>query len=516
MNINSSVSETQKVSFRRKKFTNWNSNSAVIQPDESREGKIEKGKMVGGPPKNIGVNDRRMMKEHITMLLHRSRPNAPEAIKAKIPGLASRLECFLYYNATSLAEYSNRFTLQSRLKNVTLNMPFRAGKRLRLPSSTSNPDFIQMENNLRKREKSALNQRQNNSNPLTTTRVEIDMGVSFEFSANSNDNIGNGSNQEDDIEDEEDDDDDDEDDENDSFINDNEIIEEKKDVDDGIMAMEEDNLVDKEIKLQISKLYHLLTTMMSNEQCSFDELERLISNPKLRKHSEEALAHSIVAWIEAEAKMEDTPPNLATLLHICSDFCSKNDKIDPRLLNAILLLYKHHRVRFRYDGDSNEVDTEWSDDNGEEKRKIPNSNEYNNLSDPQIALRRCLDKLVLTHPTIAVNIVSRLLRMWPEKDSPQEIVFIMQLESIFRVANMNMIGSKVSKVIEQVAKCVSHVNWHVSFYAMNFASSFARFKHHDCKQAFAALKDQLIKISSSHWHPHVRTRAQILIKELMT
>ena len=66
----------------------------------------------------VGATQRGQMQEHIEGILRKARPNAPTSIQVQIPALAQRLENKLYSAAPNLVEYSNRFTLQARLKKL--------------------------------------------------------------------------------------------------------------------------------------------------------------------------------------------------------------------------------------------------------------------------------------------------------------------------------------------------------------------------------------------------------------
>ena len=76
----------------------------------------------------VGTTEREQMQEHIEGILRKARPNAPSDIQLQIPALARRLEGKLYSAAANIVEYSNRFTLQARLKQLIPHSSSQASK----------------------------------------------------------------------------------------------------------------------------------------------------------------------------------------------------------------------------------------------------------------------------------------------------------------------------------------------------------------------------------------------------
>lgn len=101
-------------------------------------------KWEGGREEKVDSEVRQQMERHIAALLLKARPHAPTSIKSRIPALARRLEGKLYTSAQNVVEYSNRFTLQARLKQLMREGPEaskRIGKRQRPIFKSSNDDL---------------------------------------------------------------------------------------------------------------------------------------------------------------------------------------------------------------------------------------------------------------------------------------------------------------------------------------------------------------------------------------
>ena len=98
----------------------------------------------GGREEKVNSEIRQQMERHIEAILLKARPHAPSSIKSRIPALARRLETKLYTLAENSVEYSNRFTLQARLKKLMREGPGssnRFGKRQRPIFKSSNDDL---------------------------------------------------------------------------------------------------------------------------------------------------------------------------------------------------------------------------------------------------------------------------------------------------------------------------------------------------------------------------------------
>lgn len=93
---------------------------------------------------------RELMVEQICTILQKARPNGPSAIVKQIPSLARRVEATLYFNSKSLAEYSNRFTLEERMKAIA-SKSIRHNKRRRGTPNSSSNDLRKLDKNERKR-----------------------------------------------------------------------------------------------------------------------------------------------------------------------------------------------------------------------------------------------------------------------------------------------------------------------------------------------------------------------------
>ncbi|CAK9008126.1 Ubiquitin fusion degradation protein 1 homolog, partial [Durusdinium trenchii] len=90
------------------------------------------------------------MVEQIVQTLYKSRPCAPLNIVEQIPALARRIEATLFKNAASVAEYSDRFTLEARMKSIASSSVSRA-KRQRQTPHNSSCDLVKLHQNHRKR-----------------------------------------------------------------------------------------------------------------------------------------------------------------------------------------------------------------------------------------------------------------------------------------------------------------------------------------------------------------------------
>ncbi len=107
---------------------------------------------------------RELMIEQIMATLHKSRPNAPVNIVQQIPALARRIEGTLLLQASSPQEYANRFTLESRMKEIAVHSVAVRSKRQRQTPRNSSCDLVKLEADHRKR---AMFRRRSNSSDVS-------------------------------------------------------------------------------------------------------------------------------------------------------------------------------------------------------------------------------------------------------------------------------------------------------------------------------------------------------------
>ena len=116
------------------------------------------------PQFHVARFHRELMIEQIVATLHKSRPNAPANIVQQIPALARRIEGTLLLQASSPQEYANRFTLESRMKEIAVQSVAVRSKRQRQTPRNSSCDLVKLEADHRKR---AMLRRRSNSSDVS-------------------------------------------------------------------------------------------------------------------------------------------------------------------------------------------------------------------------------------------------------------------------------------------------------------------------------------------------------------
>ncbi|GBG33665.1 Serine/threonine-protein phosphatase 2A 56 kDa regulatory subunit delta isoform [Hondaea fermentalgiana] len=102
-------------------------------------------------PSEISKFHRDLMVDQISAFLRKSRPNAPPNIVRQIPALARRIEATLFQSATSAEEYTNKFTLETRMKSIALSSVSLRSKRQRQTPRNSSCDLVKLHNTHLKR-----------------------------------------------------------------------------------------------------------------------------------------------------------------------------------------------------------------------------------------------------------------------------------------------------------------------------------------------------------------------------
>jgi hypothetical protein len=143
-------------------------------------------------------------------------------------------------------------------------------------------------------------------------------------------------------------------------------------------------------------------------------------------------------------------------------------------------------------------------------------------------LRRCVDRFILAEPTCASVVAARLLRSWPQFDSGYQILYLRQLESLFRLCDAVTGAALITPVVRRLARCALHGNCHVAMTAIALAEKFLGFAQHlpsdalgstsatsEARQAFVLLQ-RLLKSNQSHWNKTVVQASVALSQKLRT
>eukprot|EP00511_Aplanochytrium_stocchinoi_P009977 CAMPEP_0204864702 /NCGR_PEP_ID=MMETSP1348-20121228/4240_1 /ASSEMBLY_ACC=CAM_ASM_000700 /TAXON_ID=215587 /ORGANISM="Aplanochytrium stocchinoi, Strain GSBS06" /LENGTH=531 /DNA_ID=CAMNT_0052015395 /DNA_START=280 /DNA_END=1872 /DNA_ORIENTATION=- len=394
--------------------------------------------------------ERNQMKEHIMAILKRARPNAPSSILNKIPALADRLETKLFCQAKSLTEYSNRFTLATRLKQVAKENPKntlskKPGKRQRPIFHNSSGDLAALANE----------KRRNITSTTTSVQFLASQGkdetqkITFHFT----NHVGSP--------------------ENEAEESDLEDMDDEEDSDEEEKAT---SVLKSLHRLLLNLIFEELTPM--NKDTIMKEIVNIFrNNANLRGSLDEVVAHSIILcmdgatrpetfllhrWDDSNVQVKDfdihdieidgeenqiiqpLDTGLSSILMLCTEICG-SPPVSTRLIRTILSLYKGRMV---------EVDRhiEW----------------VNPQFDVRI-LRRCIDRLILSCPDTVPMVVQRLLKSWPEKDSAAQGLFLTQIESIIQATSKQRLMPLLECVVKRVAKCCIHGNGHLASHAISIA-----------------------------------------------
>lgn len=95
---------------------------------------------------------RDLMVGQISAFLRKSKPNAPANIVRQIPALARRIEATLFQSARSVEEYTDKFTLETRMKSIaSASAVSLRSKRQRQTPRNSSCDLVKLHNTHLKR-----------------------------------------------------------------------------------------------------------------------------------------------------------------------------------------------------------------------------------------------------------------------------------------------------------------------------------------------------------------------------
>mmetsp|Transcript_12536 Transcript_12536/g.16228 ORF Transcript_12536/g.16228 Transcript_12536/m.16228 type:complete len:534 (+) Transcript_12536:297-1898(+) len=454
--------------------------------------------------------ERKQMREHIMTILRRARPNAPPAILSKIPALAEKLEYKLYSQAGSATEYSNRFTLPTRLKQMAKDpIPARSGKRQRPIFHNSSGDLQALAKEPRK---------QFMNSPSTTSVMFLDSAgkeaqqVTFHFTNHVNTKPEVEDSEADDIDDEE------------EFDESNEL--------------DEDATIIKQLHKLLLSLIMEDPSPMKTDAIMKDVIEIYRVHTGLRKKIEAALAHAIIVCKDAssdpgalllhrmdqkgidpkafdikdveldnDASMDEpTQTPLTSILKVCAEICGAPN-VSDNFIKTLIGLYKGRLVLI--DQHVEKVGPEF---------------------DVRV-LRTCLDRYILTSPDKMPSVVVQILKYWPEKDSVAQGLFLSQLESIVHSSCQSMLIPVLVPVIKRIAKCCVHGNGHLSSHAINIAhklislsglrvqdnvdSKNFRFLK-EIREAFVNMKKLILSRSSTYYNPELKSRVAALLQKLST
>jgi hypothetical protein len=158
----------------------------------------------------------------------------------------------------------------------------------------------------------------------------------------------------------------------------------------------------------------------------------------------------------------------------------------------------------------------------------PNLTQSINQQFDMRCLRRCVDRFTLAEPTCASVVTARLLRSWPEFDSGYQILYLRQIESLFRLSDAVTGSALINPVVRRLARCVTHGNCHVAMTAIALADKFLCFAEQlpsnalgstsatsEARQGFV-LMQRLLRTNNTHWNKTVVQASMALSQKLRT
>mmetsp|Transcript_9563 Transcript_9563/g.17637 ORF Transcript_9563/g.17637 Transcript_9563/m.17637 type:complete len:655 (-) Transcript_9563:58-2022(-) len=143
----------------------------------------------------------------------------------------------------------------------------------------------------------------------------------------------------------------------------------------------------------------------------------------------------------------------------------------------------------------------------------PELDAYTSVADRRV-LCLCIDKFVESNPKdFAPLVCNWLLKRWPTVLAEKQLLFLAQMESVFRFSDKESISTLFSPVLRQVASSVCHGNWYVANAAMSFGEKLFQYslsfhqKHQPMSLTVDSLHTALLRATTEHWHPIIRKRA---------
>ena len=122
------------------------------------------------------------------------------------------------------------------------------------------------------------------------------------------------------------------------------------------------------------------------------------------------------------------------------------------------------------------------------------------LYHPQLAY--CIVQFLEKDPSLTIDVVKGLLRLWPKVNSPKEVMFLNETEEILDVMEPTEFPKVVNQLFSQIAKCVGSPHFQVAERALFLWSNdyIVSLMSDNVNTVLPIVFPALYKNSKSHWN----------------